>query len=74
MKPGLEDVENNCHITHPPDKTVKNKNDDKNSDSIKPSANEKITAQPPQQSENCSKRFHYLSFLFNFVAQIEISF
>ena len=102
MKPGLDEVDNIGHLTHPPDQNATNTtenhsdhnntelikidrhtevmNSDENSELIKidqqnteviksdqitelikPSTNDKITAHPPPQSENCSKN---KSFLF----------
>ena len=102
MKPGLEEVDNIGHLTHPPDQnatTTENHSDHNNTELIKidrhtevmnsdqnlelikidqqnteviksdqitelikPSTNDKITAHPPPQSENCSKKKYFLIF------------
>ena len=107
MKPGLDEVDNIGHLTHPPDQnatttdrlTTENHSDQNNTELIKidrhtevincdqnselikidqqnteviksdeitelikPSTNDKITAHPPPQSENCSKKQSFSIF------------
>ena len=62
VKPGLDEVDNINHLTHPPDDNQNDTtedNSDQNNELIKPSTNDRITAHPPPQSENCSKNLNF---------------